>query len=624
MELKGRTRINPRRRFVKAGSSSRSGWRWEAAAGLAALLLFARTVGFGWVYDDQMEIVLNPFVQSLGNLPLIFSTTAWAGSGMETYLYRPLPLASFALNHLVSGLAPWSYHLVNVLLFAGISVMVVRVGRLWGLTGPAAGLAGLIFALHPIHVEVVAAVFGRKDLLAAFFVLAMVISHPRAARRGGLFFGLPVLAYAGAMLSKEVGVVGVALVAAQDWFMTRDRKDLFGDPRRARLFAAYVATLLAYVLVRNQVVGGMGVPDTFYMDNPLVQAPLDVRLGTALAVLGKGLALQLLPLAQSPDYSFDAIPLVGSVLDPRLLGSLGLLALLVWALAASRTRRPILALAVVWYFLTALPTANILVLVGTIFGERLLFLPSVAFCLVAGMAGSRILEKNRWAILPITLWVVFLSLQTVRYAGAWDNDVSLFRAAVAAVPTSTKANHKLGEELLRAGELGPALPYLREALRIAPDNQFAARTLAQARRQVVQRYLPPDSGARPFPDPPSHPEILYTLGDLSRQRGDLAGARRYWEEALTKDPGHAPSLADLGLLALIQGDTTRAELRLRAAVEENPKLSRAWYNLGRIHLARGDLASAHRALEAFLAGGRRRFPEQAAWAEEVLRQLPDS
>jgi hypothetical protein len=79
-----------------------------------------------------------------------------AGSGMETYLYRPLALATYAANHMVSGLAPWSYHLVNVLLQAGISVMVIRIGRLWGLSVLAAGLAGLIFAVHPIHVEVVA------------------------------------------------------------------------------------------------------------------------------------------------------------------------------------------------------------------------------------------------------------------------------------------------------------------------------------------------------------------------------------------------------------------------------------------------------------------------------------
>lgn len=189
---------------------------WEAVVALVAVALYARTVGFGWIYDDQMEIVLNSFVHSFRNLPLIFSTTVWAGSGMETYLYRPLPLATYAANHLISGLAPWSYHLVNVLLHAGVSVMVVRVGRLWGLSVLASGLAGFIFAIHPIHVEVVAAVFGRKDLLAAFFTLAMVLLHGPAVAQGGWRTAMPVLAYACAMLSKEVGAVGLVMVAGQD------------------------------------------------------------------------------------------------------------------------------------------------------------------------------------------------------------------------------------------------------------------------------------------------------------------------------------------------------------------------------------------------------------------------
>ena len=596
---------------------------WEGAAVLAVLVLFGRTIGFGWVYDDQMEIVLNPLVQSLQNLPRLFTTTVWAGSGMETYLYRPLALASYSLNHLISGLAPWSYHLVNVLLHAGLSVMVIRLGRLWGLPVLAAGLAGVLFAVHPIHAEVVAAVFGRKDLLAALLVVAMALLHPRAVEVGGWRMGLPILAYAGAMLSKEVGAVGLVLVAAQDGFLVRDRKALFQNPVRAPLYVAYGATLLTYVLVRNQIVGGVGVPDTFYMDNPLVQAPPGVRLTTALAVVGKGLALQLLPWAQSPDYSYNAIPLVQSILDLRFLGAVAALALLGWAVVANRARRPALALGILWYGVAVLPTANLFILVGTIFGERLLFLPSVAFCLLAGMAGAWLLTRTRWGPVLVLAWSALLVVQNVRYVGAFSDDISLFRAAVAAVPNSTKAQHKLGEELLRAGEVEEALPHLRQALRIAPDNEFAAVTLSQAREQVARLYLPPEPGAPPGTEAPEGPEVLYTLGNLSRQRGDMAGAERYWTRALAEDPAHPPSLADLGLLSLTRGDTARAEQHLRRAVEAEPSLARAWYNLGRIHLARNDPAAARRSLSRFIQTAGRSFPQQVAWAREVLSRLPD-
>lgn len=640
---------------------------WELAIVLASVGVFAPTMAFGWVYDDQMEIVLNPLIRSLANLPTIFRTTVWAGSGMETYLYRPLALATYALNHIVSGLAPWSYHLVNVLLHAGSSIMVFRLGRIWGLPVLAAGVGGVLFAVHPVHVEVVAAVFGRKDLLAGFFVLAMVLLHSSAVTRGGWRLALPAVAYALAMLSKEVGVVGVAFVAAQDWFLSPDRSRLARDGRRAGLYVAYLAVLLIYVLVRNGVTGGVGVPETFYFDNPLVAAPIGSRLATAVAVIGKGLALQLLPVTLSPDYSFDAIPLVRSLLDWRLLGTLTFFALVGWGLFRLRagapgasplgassdaegTDRPIFArafpgfsvlvVALLWYLLSLLPSANILVTVGTIFGERLLYLPSVAFSLLVGgvvawMVGggpSPTQESTgagpllRWirpvAIGVAALWSCAILLQTVAYSRAWKDDVSLFRHAVASVPNSTKAHHKLGEELLRAGDVGAALPHLRRALEIAPDNAFAANTLGMARRQLARLYLPPEPGASPPSPPPADPEILHALGEMSRSRGDLRGAEAYWRTALASDSTHALSQADLGVLHLLHGDTLTALHHLQAAVRLNPDMTNGWLSLGRLYLARGDNQEAREALAAFIRLAGTRFPDQVRWAREAMDGLP--
>jgi len=641
------------------------GWIWETAIVLTAVALFAPTVWGGWVYDDQMEIVLNPLVQSLSHIPTLFRTTVWAGSGMETYLYRPLALVTYALNHAVSGLNPWSYHLVNVLLHALISLLVFRLGRRWGLSARAAGVGGLLFALHPVHVEVVAAVFGRKDLLAALFTLAMVLLHDTAARRGGWRMALPLAAYACAMLSKEVGVVGLPLVAAQDWFLTQDRARLARDGRRAILYVGYVAVLLIYVLVRNGVTGGVGVPETYYMDNPLVGVTLPVRLATALVVLGKGIALQILPIHLSPDYSYNAIPLVRSILDWRFLATLAGIALWSYWLhrsSADDRRRPpepdssgtigearrdrgprvpipsILLLASAWYLVALLPSANLLVTVGTIFGERLLYLPSVALALLVGMAGDRLagafsrpasetegpLQRPAWGrTLGLTLaaiWAVALGFRTLTYGRAWDNDISLFRWAVANVPNSTKAHHKLGEELLRADSLGEALPELRQALAIAPDNQFAAATLARARERIAGRYLSPPGGDTILPAPPD-PEILYSLGSITYSRGDTEQAERYWARALSVDSTHVPSQLDLGALRLIQGDTTAALEHLQTAVHLQPGLAEAWFNLGRIYLARGDERGARSALDHFISAAGRRFPEQVRWARDALSRL---
>jgi len=274
------------------------------------------------------------------------------------------------------------------------------------------------------------------------------------------------------------------------------------------------------------------------------------------------------------------------------------------------------------------------------FGERLLYLPSVAFSLLAGALAVRLTEKSPRsgdqaksapghfsalrvaAVTGVALWGGFLTYQTIRYSQAWRDDIALFRQAVASVPTSTKAHHKLGEELLRAGDIGEALPHLRRALEIAPDNEFAAQTLRAARERVARLYPPEAMGDAPSSPPPDDPEILYLLGQMARERGDLDGAAARWEEALAVDSTHAPTLADLGTLELLRGNAADALTHLQAAVRLDPAMTRAWLSLGRLHLEEGNAGEAREALEAFIDLAGPRFPDGVAWARETLARLP--
>ncbi len=588
---------------------------------LAATLLYARTVGFGWVYDDQLDVVRNTFVQSLRHLPEILSTTSWTGAAGESHLYRPLALVTYAVNHQISGFQAWSYHLFNVLLHAGVSVLVYRVGRLWGLSAAAAGLGGLLFAVHPVHVEAAAAVFGRKDALAALFTLTMVLAHRRAMTRGGWYAVLSVVAYACAMLSKEVGAVGLALVAVHDWRLESDPRRLAGQ-RAVGLYVAYALTFLAYLAVRTSVVGGFGVADTSYLDNPLMTATLGPRLLTAVALVGRGVALLAAPIVLSPDYSFDAIPVVRSVLDWRFLATVAGFGMLAWGCTKPAVRRSIVPLGVLWYAITLFLTSNLLVLVGTIFAERLLYLPSVAFCLLVGAGLVWVGRRQRAVAVAVTAALVAVySVQTLRYSNAWRADIPLFRWAVASVPRSTKAHHKLGEELLRAGYLGEGVREVRLALAIAPENQYAATTLEVARRLINDRYLPASGGNQQEVEPATDPDVLHVLGQLSQQRGALSEAERYWEAAQSTDSTHAESLTDLGLLYLSRSDTARAVQLLERGTAQQPPVAGAWFIMGRIHLARGERGEAGLALRRFLAAAGARYPREVEWARSVLATL---
>jgi protein O-mannosyl-transferase len=615
---------------------------WALLVGAAAVLLYLQTLTFGWVYDDQMEVVHNVFVQSLEYIPWIFTSSAWAGSGMETYLYRPLATLTYALNHQISGLDPWSYHLVNVILHGVTSVLVFRLGIAWGLSNTVAGLGGILFAVHPVHVEAVAAVFGRKDLLATFFTLLMVLGHVRAEAWNGWRLYLPPAAYAAALLSKEVGVVGLLLVVAHDLILAPHGERLLrGRSTRAMgLYVAYGGILLFYLLVRAQVTGIGGVPETSFFDNPLAGADPFTRIATALVVVGQGLALLTFPLTLSPDYSFNAIPLVESAQDPRLiLATLALGAMTIFGLMAGRRYFPrsgmveepflgarVVLLALTWYALTILPVSNLVLTTGTVFGERLLYMPSVSFCLLAAFVLHGVTRslRGRAALGGSALIVLVLagfSVQTIRYSRAWDNDVSLFRWATLSKPASTKAHHKLGEELLREGNLADAVRALGRALDIAPGNEFAGVTMGQAKRAVAERFFPPPEGRGENGSLPADPDLLYLLGQIRRDQGDLGEAARYWREAVRVEPRHAESLADLALINLLSADTVAALDYLRRAVDEKPSLAGAWYNLGRVLLSRGETEQGREALLRFVQEAGSRFPQETLWARRVLDGL---
>jgi hypothetical protein len=392
----------------------------------------------------------------------------------------------------------------------------------------AAGLAGLLFAVHPIHVEAVAPVFGRKDVLATLFVLSFLLAHRGALGRGGWRRLAAPLLLLSAMLTKEVGVVGLALVVLQDLWLEPDRRAFLVRREVPLLYASHILAVTLFLLARTAVTGGLGIPDTSVWDNPLVSAPLLGRLATALVVVCKGVGLLALPVGQSPDYSFNAIPVVASPFDPRLAVAVLGAGAVVAAATRRRLRRTVLPLGIAWYALALLPAANLLVVSGTIFAERLLYLPSVAFCLVAGAGLAWIAERRR-TLGPALAGVaaVALAAGTLAYTRYWRDDVTLFRRAVSVVATSTKAQHKLGEELLRRGELGEALLHLRRAMEIAPGNVFAAETLEQARSAVVQRYVraAPGAGGVPSEAIPRDPEILLVVGAAHLSRGDTAAAR---------------------------------------------------------------------------------------------------
>lgn len=597
--------------MTTVGSSRRAVASTAIVVAAFAIVPFAGTVNHQFTYDDGTEVVLNSAIRSLRNVPAIFGETAWEGAGERAPIWRPLTTTTLALNHAAGALEPWGYHVVNVALHASVALLVLALGLVLRLAPLAAGAGAIVFAVHPVHVEAVVNVAGRKDLLATLFVLLGLLSHVAALRRTSRWWcALPIAAVAAALLSKENGVIAPGLFVAWDLTVGRDAFAL-RRRRAVALYVGYAATVVAYLVARQAVVGGFGFPvDTIpFVTNPLAHVAPGTRLLTAVAVLGQGLALVAWPAVLSPDYSFDAIPLVTTSLDPRFVLAALVIAVLGGVAVAFARRVPQVTFAIVWYAMAISPTANVLFPVGTIFGDRLLYLPSVALAILAGavvarVVGDRRVLLRRAAAAVAVVAVTMLMARTVAYAAAWRDDVTLTREAVRVYPACGTAHEHLGAALMRSGDVSEAIAELETAVQIlARAPELPARALIELGVAYERQARLLDAAAvyeRLLGHERDHPDALWRLGVVHWAQGRREEAVVLWRRTVAVDPSHARAMTDLGIALEAQGNVAEAEAAWIRATEVEPQRAGAWLMLGDLYERRGELARAHAAWREFL------------------------
>jgi tetratricopeptide (TPR) repeat protein len=452
--------------------------RWPLLCALVAVLVHWRAFGNGFALDDVRLVESNPAIESLAHLPKLFVEPYWSVAGEHYGIFRPLTIASYALNRALTGAGPMGFHIVNVLLHACVAALAWSALRRAGTHYGTALLGGGLFAVLPIHTEAVANVAGRAELLAALFVLAAWLAHRRSSEAGAAALRWRLAAaglYFAAILSKEGAVLAPVLFFADDALRGREP-----GRRRALLFAPYAAALAGMLALRVLALGiHQAAEDTIRLDNPAAAAGAWPRVLTALWVQLKYLGLCLVPRHLVSDYSFDAIPVARSVADPRVLGGIVFVAGLVAAVAWGwRQSRPIALAALVW-IIFFLPSANLLFPTGTIMAERLAYLPSLGLCLAAGHLGAAFAARERPAgtVRARRIGVAALAVVVVLGFGArtwaripdWRSNLALALADVATTPGSAKLQAGAGIFLADAGRFAEAEDHLRQAVAIFPD-----------------------------------------------------------------------------------------------------------------------------------------------------------
>ena len=456
-----KSKAAPARQQTVSGTFWGGAGRWHLFAIVALWLLglaaYSNSFQAGLVYDNDALIAKDQRVHAatVNNLGLILTKEYWyppTGNG----LYRPLSTVSYLFNYAVlgEGSNPTGYHVINYLIHAIIASLAFALGLLlFGETSAAFAMAAL-WIVHPVLTESVTNVIGRADLLAAFGVLAALLSVARAGRSRvrGRWLAAAAAASCIAIFSKESGIVVVAAVVLFDFAFQRKK------PWRMR-GAGYLAVMLpclAYLVVRHFVLASSPAMRIPFTDNPVAGAGwLGGRL-TAIKVIGKELALLVWPARLSCDYSYNAIPPAHGM-DAGVLAGIALLVALMGAAVWYLRRQPPVFFLIAFGLAALVPTSNLLFPIGTIMAERFLYLPALAFAGCLAWLWSRVATAAQHApawryAAPTVLAVILLAFSARTFARNrdWKDERTLWTSAEAVVPASYRPHSVLMEGDLQA------------------------------------------------------------------------------------------------------------------------------------------------------------------------------
>ena len=616
---------------------------------LLVAAIFQPLLGFGFLgLDDPRYVTSNAHVRS----GLSLDGLRWAFTTTDLGFYAPMTCLSHMADASLFGLQPWGHHLTSIVLHAAAAIFLfLSLSRMTGARGPSF-LVATLFAIHPLHVEPVAWIAERKEVLCGFFWAAALFAYARYAPRPSAVRYATVLAvFLLALLSKPMAVTFPFVLLLLDfWPLGRWPQAPAGTGRRAsvRILLLEKAPMLLAALGMSLVtigtqteIGALRAAETF---------PASERITNALYSYAIYLSDTIAPTHLAALYPFEhgsmAIwkPLVGALV--LVLGSAAALA--VWR------ARPYVPVGWLWFCGTLVPVIGLVHVGSQARADRYTYLPLVGIFIVVAWCGASWLagaaRRFRLAALAITVFAVLaLAIAARAQVATWRNDETLYARILEVSPRSVLANFNLGNHYLyeksdpdrarqlyeRALEIDPrygdvhlnlgialgrlgksedAKTQFREAVRLKPSlaegHLDLALALAQEHRFAdaepeLQAYLRlrPDDAA-------THQRLGMVRGEL----GDWKGAVDSLRAAAELRPGDAQIHALLGFAFLQSGNRQEAKRELEQSLKLAPDAPQSHFYLASMALDEGDRATATSHLEAL----RRTDPRLARVLEERI------
>lgn len=510
---------------------------------ISSFLVYANTLINGFVYDDFYQIMGNPWIKDLRNIPLIFSRdVSGFVSGYSTSYYRPLMHIIYMFTYHIFGIRPWGFHLVNVVFHCGVSVLIFfitteifRKGNEGKVFNPymAGLLASLLFAVHPVHTEAVAWIGAVGDLSSSFFFLLTLYLYIRSADRShvskGMYF-LSVISFFLASLSKEPALTLPIILIAYDIIFKNERN---GPLHMVMRYVPFVLVAGVYFVMRFLALGGFApIRRSIEIDNTVYLNifPLFIKYIKKLIV----------PV----NLSFFYPPLqTVNVSDTYFMISVFLTVVFLVCFFVSIRKSKVTSFGLILFLVPLLPAFYIPAVIEGGFGERYLYLPSAGFVILVTLLLSRLrIKALKGDVLPMIIvipLILMYSLGTVNRNTVWRDEYSLWSDTVRKSPDSPLPHGALGKALLDKGRIDDAINEFQISLSLKESSAEGHVNLGVAylSKGLINQAI--TEFKRALVITPEYPLANFNLGVAYFNQGLIKKSIEHLERAVASEPDNA-------------------------------------------------------------------------------------
>jgi Flp pilus assembly protein TadD len=565
---------------------------------LLAVLPYLNTLRNGFVYDDDSQVLGNPYIRNFSHLREIFTTEvlSYQGLGTAANYYRPMMNFGYLLCFRAFGPRAYGFHLVNLVLHGLVVVLLFAVTKRMFRNSTLALVAAALFALHPIHTESVDWIAAVTDLeLTLFYLLTfrlyVGLGRAKPLRYGINQFGMAVC-FALAAISKEQALTLPLLATLYEHAYREDRGRTTIVQKLARYGSLWVLSV-AYLVVRARFLGTLA-HDRMHLAGY-------ETVFSAITLFGQYMWKLVWPVRLCAYYVFEVSD---DPTDPRILWGLAALVLIAVLFALLWKFDRMASFGVVWLAVTLAPVLNANWVGSNVFTERYLYLPSVGFCWVIAWGWTRLFAWSaqyqppwRW-LLAAALGVTATAcvVRIVSRNRDWRDDLTLFTRTLAFSPNAYYMHNNLGVVYWDKGDAKSAEREWNEALRLAPNAAIVLNNLAVLKLGEKQYEEVVGLSLRTIAIEPNNPEAHMDLGAAYLAMGNLEQAEQELRVAVALAPVSVKARDALGELYLNQLRLPEAEEQFRRSVEIQPG-SRGYVGLGLVRWRRGDRQEAERCLK---------------------------